>query len=150
MILTRPQTPAEFAIKLFSADLFPVTSSHAGKVKQSPRPTRRLYARIRSSNAKFRRAPRPDGSVLPFQFSIFPAWFLPAPGLSSLQGHDGEVKFHIILEPLILGALPESLLPGLGLILCLVILAILFIIPRVNAEFERLANRARKGKGKVE
>ncbi|PVF98224.1 hypothetical protein CPB86DRAFT_814939 [Serendipita vermifera] len=146
-------TPAEFTIKLFSLDYFlsDMTPQQKGSTELNG-PTRRLFARIRSSATKFRRAPRPDGSVLPFQFTLFPKWFLPAPEIPEPDGRGSArvVKFHVILEPLILGVLPESLLPGLGFMLCLVVPAILFVVPRINAEMEKLANRARKGKGKVE
>lgn len=130
-----------------------------------------IYARVRSSTAKFRRSPDPDGSILPFQFSFLPRWFL-APLVAPTQGssspstsgssssgssasdpsakmEDDKIQFHIILEPLVLGAIPVSLLRGAAGFLCLLVILVVFVIPRVNSGFERLAARVRKGKGRV-
>lgn len=115
--------------------------------------TRHTYARIRTSTAKFVRAQNPDGSIIPFQFSFLPTWFLPASGSQRPQS-DGEsstqeVKFHIVLEPLVFGFLPESLIPGIAFLVILLI-PIALLVPKVNAAFAKLADRARKGKGKIE
>lgn len=115
--------------------------------------TRHTYARIRASTAKFVRAQNPDGSIVPFQFSFFPTWFLPAPGSqrpqSDWERNRQEIKFHIVLEPLVFGFLPESLIPGIAFLVTLLI-PIALLIPKVNAAFAKLADRARKGKGKIE
>jgi hypothetical protein len=114
---------------------------------------RHTYARIRASTAKFVRAPNPDGSIIPFQFSFLPTWFLPAPGSKRPQSggkrNKEEVEFHIVLEPLVFGFLPESLIPGIAFLVALLI-PVTLLVPRVNAAFAKLAERARKGKGKIE
>ncbi|KAG8829354.1 hypothetical protein FRC17_006718 [Serendipita sp. 399] len=108
---------------------------------------------VEASNSRFKRAPVRDGGVLPFQTLIFPSWFLPAPDLNQAtpQGElDGAIRFHIIVEPLVLGVLPESMLPAVALLISLIVLAQYFAVPRINEVLGRLADRVRKGKEKAE
>ncbi|KIM32392.1 hypothetical protein M408DRAFT_218165 [Serendipita vermifera MAFF 305830] len=107
-----------------------------------------MFARIRASNARFVPSPHADGAVFPFQFALLPKWVFPAP-VAKVHLVD-EVAFDVILEPLILGALPESILAGAAFLVLLLLVVGFFGLPLVNAELEKLARRARKGKGKVE
>lgn len=160
--------PANFKMSLHS----PLSLNHILKVERPPIPpharnemvdeemlkrqqlqarplTRSTYLRIRASTTQFVRAPHPDGGVLPFQHQLFPSWFLPAPKFKEDEETD-VLRFHIILEPLLLGVLPQSLVPGLTFLGFLLLIAGFFVVPRVLSIFERLADRVRKGKGKLE
>ena len=113
--------------------------------------SRRMYARVRASTGKFVRSPNVDGAVFPFQHALLPHWILPAPlqTLSDIGDPRNErFRFHIILEPLVLGVLPESMLSGAAFLLAVLLVAGLLVLPLVNAVLSKLATRARKGKGK--
>jgi hypothetical protein len=112
---------------------------------------RRTFARIRASTTRFVRSPNANGAVIPFHFAFLPLWLLPAssqlPSAPS-DPHINEIRFHIILEPLIMGVLPESILPGVVLLVAVLLVTGIFGLPLVNTALSKLANRARKGKGK--
>ena len=112
---------------------------------------RRVFARVRASTARFVRSPNANGAVFPFQFAFLPLWLLPASSQlpSASSGHDmDEIRFHIILEPLIMGVLPESILPGAVFLVAVLLVTGIFGLPLVITALSKLANRARKGKGK--
>lgn len=111
----------------------------------------RMFVRVRASTARFVRSPKNDGAVFPFQFAFLPHWVLPAPSQRpSTAGdpHIDEIRFSIILEPLIMGVLPESTFPGVIFLVAALLVVGIFGLSLVNAAFSKLANRARKGKGK--
>jgi hypothetical protein len=112
---------------------------------------RRVFARVSASTTRFVRSPNADGAAFPFQFAFLPLWLLPAssqlPSTSS-DPYIDEIRFHIILEPLIMGILPESTLPGAILLVAVLLVTGIFGLPLVNTALSKLANRARKGKGK--
>jgi hypothetical protein len=108
-----------------------------------------MFARVRASTTRFVRSPNANGAVFPFQFAFLPLWLLPASSrLPSTSSDPYEIRFHIILEPLIMGVLPESILPGAVLLVAVLLVTGIFGLPLVNTALSKLANRARKGKGK--
>lgn len=146
--MTHPPTPPRAKGVLYDLDQRRALDSEQDERVSS----HRMFVQIRGSTARFVRSPNADGAVFPFQFTLLPEWVLPAP-LPTLSASDPwmeEVAFNVILEPLIIGALPESTLPGVIFLVVILLLVGLFGLPLANAELSKLANRARKGKGKVE
>lgn len=54
----------------------------------------------------------------------------------------GKVEFITILEPLLLGAVPETLLPTIAFLIPLVLIAGLAVFPRIHAYIARIARDA--------
>jgi hypothetical protein len=65
------------------------------------------------------------------------------------KAEENEVRFHILLEPLVLGVIPEGLIQSTAGFLVVLIILFVFVVPRVNAGFAKMADRVRKGKGRV-
>ena len=59
------------------------------------------------------------------------------------------VDVHLVLEPLLLGVFPQSLLPWLGMLLCVVGLGILVVSPVINwfTELAQDVKRSEEKKG---
>ncbi|KAJ7150192.1 hypothetical protein C8R46DRAFT_963424 [Mycena filopes] len=92
--------------------------------------TRRKYARIRAIDAGVR---TPGGAVFTF------------PRLWNTEDdvQDGQVRFVLTLEPLLLGVLPASLLPWLLVAVAILLLLSAFVLPRVQDGLQRLVVQAK-------
>ncbi|KAG8859454.1 hypothetical protein FRB91_007854 [Serendipita sp. 411] len=148
-----PPIPSKAKSEAVDLDHLKDQQRSSSSMKREWASSRLRILHIQASRSRFRKTPINNGGVLPFQNLVFPSWFLPAPKLlqESTSGDTEEaLRFHIILEPLVFGVLPESMLPGVALLVSLLLLAQIFAVPRINAVFERLADRVRKGKEKAE
>ncbi|KAI0756203.1 hypothetical protein C8Q80DRAFT_15231 [Daedaleopsis nitida] len=125
--------PADFYIDLYepaalvrlvhapNASLPTPTSSSSAQAHAGQAQTRQQYARIRVVSTGVRPAP--------------------ASPLDALSGE--HVSFVVTLEPLLFGVLPMSLLPTVGLISVVALLAAVFVFPRVHGRLAALAERVR-------
>jgi len=158
-------TPAEVSLRLFC--IF----DDKGRSFPSPAPctTGRYAARVRVTNGKFTKVPIPSspirgpngsGAVTRTQHPVgllfpgwVPEWLNPPPvhghrnaaataTAHSVARHD-TIQVHLVLEPLLLGVLPRSLLPWLGMLLCGVGMG-LVIAPPVSDWFTELAQAVRR------
>jgi len=122
------QSPAGFSIDIYDpeqvATRFQVTSAPSSSTQ--PEKTRIKYARIRLVDAGIR---TPTASVEPDYFPSVPV--------------TAKVPFIVIVEPLYLGVIPESVLP-LGKILLPLLVALVFVVPRVNVYIDGIAKEIRK------
>jgi len=151
-------TPAEVSLRLFC---FFGGEDNINGSTPAPCTTGRYAARVRVTNGKFTkvpnfssfpmsrqngtsamtRTPHPVGLLFPGRI---PKWLNPPPvhvnrntTISPAARHD-TLDVHLVLEPLLLGVFPRSLLPWLGMLLCVVGMG-LFIAPPVIDWFIELA-----------
>ncbi len=112
-----PQFPAGFFVDLYAPEDLPSTSQ---KSRNRHTLTRRKFARIRLiSEGVFTPSPSNEGRAIE------------------------SVPFIVAVEPLLLGVVPQSLLPTLLLLLALVVVAGSFVLPRILKHLFAAADQVR-------
>ena len=117
-------TPHDYALKagLETTRIADIPPNHPN--------TRNMYARIR-----------------PINTGILAPWAQRAITLNQTRSRAmrdyGKVEFITILEPLRFGGVPETLLPTIGFLIPLVLVAGFMVFPRIHAFIGRIAREAR-------
>ena len=117
-------TPQDYALKA-GLETMRITNIPPNHPK-----TRNMYARIR-----------------PINTGVLAPWAQRAITLNQIRSQAmkdyGKVEFITILEPLRFGGIPETLLPTIGFLIPLVLVAGFVVFPRIHTYIEGVAREAR-------